>query len=598
LKKSVEKIGQLLNYEKLSNIRLLELPNVEKKEIPNYINCPKYERAKDTLDSVMERYTAKVERCDAAIRDSHDNIEMMKKRRDKLDPGSGSWVDTSDAQAVARYNDRLDQTRKMQDKIDTAIEKHKDLIDKRTEAQEEANEKLMELTNEALLVIDKDIVMVLQRCVDIIDNLVNSEDIEEIIAAIDICLIMLRIFAMFEDKIEDSNSLKDCKECITKANPIFATLCINQSVQSYFVDIYRRNLGLVQTNAGIYQQLTAVLNSVDQGQLSSLIQSVNAVLAERIDTNFNYNSVINPDEINAIVDKIKNTINVLNQSIVKAKKTEASTAEFAKTAVNTNRQAETLRASMKSNVDALDGPLMQNHFAAQMIEEAVIDGDFYQKDLRVAVTELRRYIVDAIGAESLDNVLSGGDDRFSLKKAHNAIEKANLIRLQVALEKIPSHVKGLTDQITGAESDILRASEVPKRNADKLGAELNGKYTLACIPVLGCIFALGIHNKVKTFESAFRSTNRIYKDLGSVLLEKNKKMTNVVMVLGAILGAVGLIAFFALGFNLFISIVVITSYGISTLVLFQTGKKLQSFLGSFPTGNNSIRSEASTSAAT
>jgi SMC interacting uncharacterized protein involved in chromosome segregation len=88
MKRTEEKIGQLLNYEKLSNISLLELPKIGKKEIPNYINCPKYEKAKAKIDQSMERYHGKVDRCKEALHDSHQNIEAMKQRRSSLDPGS------------------------------------------------------------------------------------------------------------------------------------------------------------------------------------------------------------------------------------------------------------------------------------------------------------------------------------------------------------------------------------------------------------------------------------------------------------------------------------------------------------------------------
>ena len=576
MKRAAEKIGQLLNYEKLSNIRLLELPKIEKKDIPSFIHCPKYEKAKTKIEQSMERYRSKVDRCDEAIRESKRSIEAMKQKRSSLDPGSGFWVNKEDGQAVASYNDRLDQVRKMTDKIENAIEKHNDLIDKHTEAEEEAKEKLEELTLESLQVIDEDIAMVINRCESIADNLAGSEDAEDLIAAIDICLIELRIYAMFEDLIEDNSVRKDCRECTAKVNQMFATLYANENVQSYLVDLYRRNLDLVQTNAGICQQIAGVLGSVDKGQLDILAQSIIVVLTEEFETNFMYHGVIDPAEIDVIVAKIKNTIDVLNQNIVKAKEIEIAAVDFAKAGVDSNQQAETLLASMYSNVEALDGTLTRNHIAVQMIEEAVID-DFYQKDPRVAATTLRKHLINAIGEENFEDILKGGDDRFSLKEARDIIDKANLVRLQAALDKIPSHVKKLTELITSAESDIQRANEVPKQNAVALSSKLSKKYIFSCVPVIGFISAFGIYKQVKTFEPAFRGTNQIFKDLGGVLLRKNKKLTIVVMILGAVFSFGGLIAFFDL--SLAPVGVVLVTYIITVLVLFLTGKKLQSFLG-------------------
>jgi len=583
MKISAEKVGQLLNYEKISNVHLLDLPKIEKKDIPSFINCPKYEKAKNSIEQKMKTYQSKIDRCNEALQESDRNISDMRRQRDRLDPGRGFFVDTSDAQAVAKYNDRLGQTRKMNDKIEYAIGKHNELVDKRDEAIEEAKEKLQELNLEALLVIDEDIAVALDRCTNIVEKLTGSQNIEDLVAAIDICLIELRIYAMFEDHIEDNNARKDCREHIAKANQMIASLCANENVQSYLVDLYKRNLDLVQTNTEISQQIAEVLSAVDQGQLDTFTQSINAVLAEKFDTDFSYKYIIDPAEIDAIIVKIKKTIDALNQNIAKAKETSTVAVDFAKIGVNTNQQAEALRTSMHSNVEAFEEPLMKSHIAIQMIEDAVIES-FYQKDLRVAATALRKHLVDTLGEKSFGDILKGGDDLFSLKKAQEAINKANLVRLQAALDKVPDYVKKLTELISNAESDIQKANEVPKQNAEALNAELSKKYINACFPVFGFISAFGILGRLKAFESAFCSTNQIYRDLGNTLLEKNKKMITVIMIIGAILGFGGMAAFFVLNLGDGIAVnagvpgAILLFYIITIFGLTSVGKRLSSYL--------------------
>ena len=589
MKRSAEKIGQLLNYEKLSNIRLLELPKIEKKDVPSFINCPKYEKSKTKLEQSMERYQSKVDRLAEDIRQLGSDIENMKiEQRSWSSKASTFLLDRTDIKAVERQNHAADMANGLLEKISRANEKRNDLIDRHTEAEEEAKEKLEELTLESLQVIDEDIAMVINRCESIVDNLAGSEDAEDLIAAIDICLIELRIYAMFEELIEDNSLRKDCKECISKINHMFATLCVNENVKNFLVDLYRRNLDLVQKNAEICQQVVQVVDSVDQGQMTALTRSIDAVLAEAINTEFEYEGVIDPAELDAIVVSINKTIDALNQSIAKANEVAVAAVKLAGIGVSANQQAETLRTSMHSNVKALDGTLTQNHIAVQMIEESVIE-DFYAKDLRVAVIALRKHHVDAIGEENFEKVLKGGDDSFSLKKAQSTIDKANLIRLQSALDKIPGHIKKLTEQISTAESDIQKANEVPKQNADALEAELGKKYVGACFPIFGFIPAFGILGRVKAFEAAFRSTNQIYRDLGSALLVKNKKMIIAVMIIGGILGLGGMGAFFVMNLGQSIAVNagvpggILFLYIITILGLLAVGKRLRSYLG-IPTG--------------
>jgi len=585
MKKSIEEIGELLEYEKLSAIRLLELPKIEKRDIPNYIRCPMYDKAIIKLEQTMERYQSKVDRCKEAMQQTEQNIEDMKRQRSRLDPGSGFFVDTSDAQAVARYNDRLNQTRRMTEKINQAIDKYNDHLDKYKESVEEANAKREELNLEALLVIDEDIVAVLDRCNKIVDKLDGSDNPEDLIAAIDICLIELRIFAIFEDKIEDNTARKDCRERIAEVNKMFAGLCDNEHVKNYLTDIYKRNIGLVQKNIEIHQQVVQVLDSIDQSQLATLAQSVNAIITENINTTFEYKGVVDPAKLDEIIAEIKKTITALKQNIVKANEAVTTSNEFAKTGVSAHQQAETLLASMKSNVEAMIDEIMsQGHFLVEMIQEAVID-DFYHKDLKAVATGLRKHLIGAIGEDKFNNFMNADEDRFSLEKAENAIKQANLVRLQVALDKVPGHVKKMTDLIGGAESDVQGASEVPKQNAEALNAELGSKYILSCFPIVGLSGAVKIHSRVKEYEPAFRSTNQIYKELGNTLLAKNKKMTTVVMIIGAILGLGGIAAFFifklgsSIAVNICVPGILLVFYAITVLLMSLAGKKLRSFLG-------------------
>jgi prefoldin subunit 5 len=425
MKKSAEKIGQLLNYEKLSNIELLKLPQVEKKDIPAYINCPKYEKAKGKIDKAMERHAGKADKLKneirsmkASIASKKEELEVVQSSMDscksKIPPYDVIQTDHTISKfnrLVAVNNDLIDQIRKLS-------EKHDDTIDKLTEAEEETKEKLEELTDDALEVVDEDISAVINRLEGIADNFSGSENIDNLFAAIDVYFMGLRIYAMFDDLIDDNNARKECKEGIEKISKIFANLCTNDSVQNYTVDIHKRNLDLMQNNTEISKQIDAVLDAVDQKQIDVFIQSINTMLAEKFNTNFNYSKVLRTGELNRMIGEINDVIASLKSNLDKAKefqRAEAPSAILGKVGVKADQKAKSLRATMQSSVDTLGDLLTQNHFAVQIIDEAAID-DFQQKDLRVAVSTLRKHIADTIGERCFESILKGGDDRFLLKK--------------------------------------------------------------------------------------------------------------------------------------------------------------------------------------
>ena len=437
---------------------------------------------------------------------------------------------------------------------------------------------MQELELEALVVIDEDIVAALDCCTETVNKLIDSENTNDLVEAVDICMIELRIHAMFENLIEENSARKDCNAHISEVNRLFATLCTNEHVLKYLVDMYQRNLNLMQQNAKICQQVTQVLGSVKQDQLTMLMQSVDAALTEKINTSFEYKGIVDPIQLDGIIVQINKTIAALNQNIVKANEAVTAASDFAKTGLSADQQAKTLLSSMKSNVEAMETDIItRDHFTVQMIDEAVID-DFYHKDVRTAVATLRKHLVGAFGEEKIDSLVKGGKDLFSLEKAENAIKQANLSQLQAALDRVPEHIKKMNDMIASVKSDVQEVGKVPKQNADALNDELGKKYINACIPVFGLISANGILGRVKAFEPAFRSTNQIYQDLANALLLKNKKMTTVVKIIGAILGFGGIAVSFVLNKGLGVPVIVLVSYVITVLLLTTVGKRLRSFL--------------------
>ena len=131
MKKSAEKIEQLLNYEKLSGLPLLGLSDVVciKQQVPGYIQCPNYEKAKGKLDSKMERYTAKVNRLKNDLRQIQGVIGDLKVEHGWWKSKASTFLlDRTNVRAVEKQNNAADQANRLLDKIESATEKHDELI--------------------------------------------------------------------------------------------------------------------------------------------------------------------------------------------------------------------------------------------------------------------------------------------------------------------------------------------------------------------------------------------------------------------------------------------------------------------------------------
>ena len=576
------KIRQLLDYEKLSAIHPLKPPKIEKQDIPDYISCSKYEKAKNKLNEKMERYQTKVDRLNDEIRQTTESIAQMGREYDKWHSKANPLFGV-DENNIDRVNNAIAKANYLVDKIDKAKDKLNDLIDKHTEAVEEADEKLQELTLEALLVIDEDIAATIDRCAEIVRKLAASQNVKDLLEAIDICMIEMRMYTLFEDLIEDNALRKDCRERVSEGNQLLAKFCSNEQVRNYLADMFRRNQALIQKNSDILKQINQVLGSIKQSQLNSLTQSINATLSEKINTSFEYIGVVDPAQLDAVIIEINNSITALKQNIVRANEAATTASSFAKAGVRAEQQAATLLSSMKANVEAMQNDIItQGHFTILLIDEDIIE-DFYEKEIRQDIAALRQHLISAIGRSGIDKMVQSDTDRFLLGQAENAIKQANLARLQAVLDKIPAHINKINGLLASAYSDIDEAGKVPKQNADALNAELSGKYIQTCLPLIGLFAANGILKRVKDFEPAFRSTNQIYQNLAYSLFEKNKKMIPVVIMIGAFLGLGGIVFFFGMfsndniTANIVIPTIVLALYAITAMILAAIGKRLRFF---------------------
>lgn len=560
----------IVDYEKLSSQNALEPPKIKKDEIPTFFLCNNFLKAQNKIEQKMERYNSKVKSIDG-------EIQYQKKIIKKANYET-NYVDTTSAQSVARHNDWVDRGRK-------AAEKHDDLIGKHNDALEDAKEKLQELTEDSLAAIDEDIVTVLDKCNKSATKLSNSQNSGDWMSALEICFIELKIFNFFEDFIDGNASRRDARDRIGEVNQLFTELSQNEDLRNHISDIFRRNVYLVEKNDSQYGQITQMIEAMDQSEMDQNIQDLQEIFNKKFDTSFDYEHVIDPSELHNLSLKVNEQINDIKNNISKATQADESANSLAENAVKTQDDIEKLLESAKQEVEELGSDLISHdHFAIEILNESVID-DFYSRDLRPKVDDFRKYLADEIEEEKLDRFIMTEEDRFSLQKIENTIKEANLKRLQLERDKIEAHKEKMNNLIESLQKIIKSIEGIPKKKSDELKSDYSKKSILSFIPFIGFIFSFGIFRKIKSFEAAFKSTNQIYRDTGTSLFAKNKKIIIINLIVGFVLTVGSLITLLVMetGFPFSVKLglpgAILFLYLISTLFLLLTGKKLDSYIG-------------------
>ena len=607
MKRTLEEVGSLINYEQVNQIKVLVPPTLTKEEIPwnqsrpkGIITCQNFEKATRKIEQTMERYNQRVGAQKQKVVELEEEIAHLTKEIKKRTEGSfvgdmmGSTLsgtkpgvfDNAEThnKKAAKYNAILEVVRRLEDQRQKVIDKHGDAVEKHNEAVEEANQKLEELTSEAMTVIDDDIVAVFDKCTKVSERLSNTPNSQDWLAALEVAFLELKLYHVLEGHIDGNTQRKDCKERAVEIRGLFGKLCVSEHAANHVADLFRRNIYLITKNAELYGQVRNVLGGIDQGALDAHVRSLGQVFNENFNTSFDYEGKVDPSEVDSIITKIHDAIAAIKRNIAKATELAASAKVLADAATNADQGAKALFGTMKSNLDGMTTELLTpGHFACEMVDEAVID-DFYQRELKPSVVALRQQLIAAIQEEHLDALLAADQDRYSIAKTEAAIQQAKLPRLQAEREKVDAHVRKLTGMIAELESHIGKAENVPQANADAFRADTSTKYILACIPFIGVFVAFAILGKIKSFEAAFKSTNRIYRDLAAEILAKNAQMMTVSLVLAGVVGVGGMIVFFALhvgadaGVNAGVPGVALAAYLGTWALMSQAGKQLQSLM--------------------
>jgi hypothetical protein len=555
-------LKDLIIYETVSQIHASAPPDIGKEQIPSVIHCRNFEKAIEKRDRTMERYNQKVSAQREKVAALEGEIDHLTKEIKKRTHGSflGDMMgqtltgtkpgifDNAEQhnKNAAKYNAILEVVRRLQDQHERVLDRHNDAVEKHNEAVEEAKEKLEELTAEAMVVIDDDMVAVMDRTNKIALKLSSSQDSTDLLTAIEICFLQLKLSTVLEDHIEGNVQRRDFKEHMAEVNKLLADLCANPQVLHHKSDLFRRNINLIAKNRQLNSGVLQTISSIESGWLDQPAETLRRLFAEQFNTNFEYKHLISPSELNDMVTRIRRVIVDLNDHRARVKTAVEIAAKPAELAAGTQQTISAMLADMKSNQAGMANDILHDkHFACEMLNPMVIE-DFYHRDLKPAVTRLKEDIARSVGEDELAGLVAAADDRYFIKRTEAAIKKANLLRLKAELDKVDSHLRGISGLIAGAEADIDRVGEVPREQAGSFLAKASTVYLLACLPWIGIGFALSLLFRIKSFEAAFTSANEIYRQLGSDIVQKNTAIKKVTLILSVVVGLGGIILFFAL----------------------------------------------------
>ena len=601
-------LEELLDYEAVAEIRALEVPKIDKADIAKYIVCPNFQKSMERVEQAGARYQEQIDELQLRIGESESNIEGLEKAFRKVNPGDppsepGSFLGPAETpeniasynKQVSEYNDRLQQARRLQERISDATDRHGDIVERHNNAVREAEGKLEEMGQEALLSIDDDIVAFLEKVLRVAINLADSGEAVDLMTSVETCFITFRIYNGYAEFIEGNAARGTAEEGIRQLINLFVALLANEGVRSAFLNVFRANIDPIDKNVELNGEIVEIIEEVDQETLDEMAKALQQLLTREFYSDFKYEGIVDPTKLDSVVDEMHQTTEKLKTHIDAVTEMEDSTRTIAEDSVRVQQQIDVNLATMKSNVESIgDNLLTKDHFIFEMLNAEVIER-FYNSDSQEAILDFYRYMTDDLGDEQFEATLNQETDRFSVNRTEAAIKDANILRLQNQRDKVAGYISKLSTQIKDIDGHVEGAAEVPQQNADKFSSTASVFYILSCLPVFGFIFSLVLQSKINKFAPAFKSPLEIYYELGTTILDKNTAMQKVILIIGGVFGFGGLGLLFGTGLgaklatslkmsamiiNIALPGVVTVLYVITWVVLSNAGKSLRSYIAS------------------
>lgn len=194
---------------------------------------------------------------------------------------------------------------------------------------------------------------------------------------------------------------------------------------------------------------------------------------------------MDPKELEETARAYREGVRAIDDHVARIRHLVETTAAPAAAASDLHRGVEALVDSMQRAIhDLQGGGLSPGNFLCEMVDQDTLD-DFFPKNVKGAMGELRRHVAEAIGDEDLDRILGDTEDVHFVERAREALNRAGLTRLEGQRARAPAVVESLGKQRASAERHLESMLEVPRENAEKFRSRAGSMYALSILPIIG-----------------------------------------------------------------------------------------------------------------
>jgi hypothetical protein len=554
----------------------------EDERIARVIKGSVYERTRQRINDFIAR-------CDQTLAGLQDRVNQTESEYSSLvsrarseEPGSGPsefWVDNKDPNSVAKYNAKvsrhnaqIDLHRRIVDQANRAKERYEDAVekfnDKKSDLEEQTREKLEELKP----ALDQDILTLMGKMQQLAYD--NTRNKSKFFEGFLLSYLAKKAYVFLYDHIDNTTQQRAATDIFKKLDDEIDLIMSSNpaAVQDGLLRAGHFLSDCHQTNVALQKNISENLERLPYQLCSETVEEVRQLLSLSSEVRFDYEHIIDPDELAKVENKVRARKDEFGRNI---KKIDDFAARFDPTfgEISSIKDfAEAEFAKMRETKTSVFDPVSKDIFFAFGIFDDE-EQEQYMKKHKQWLQTVQQEIEKSLSIDLSNLVRTIIETELLTKTTKQMLDSDLALIFFSNKQKISQQKQQFIGGIRNLDSILHKINELPKENSEKFTKKMALLLNLSLIPLgnLGVLFP--IYTMIKEYLPAFVSSNESYV----ALREEHIKKFEIYSYIHAGLALAFVVAAFLIGAETsqIVLLLVGFTYIVSTIAIFLKSSQLK-----------------------
>lgn len=503
--------------------------NYSDQQLSGIIQANNYKRVKDSIDKFKERCLNQLSTAKERVDEKKLDLKAAEDKVSRNEPGNGPsdlFLNRSDQGSINRYNEKVERHnhqvelyRRYIDQRDRARERYDDALDSYKEKEADIQEQILEREEALKPALDSDMVAFLGKLQQLVNDCLHNKSL---IFESFILLFMAKVSYVFlYDRIESASDRSNANNIFTNLQRELDLLVKGHqdAIKQGFIDMVEYVNDVFKTNENTFNDMQILLNELPYDVCSENEEPAEAFIALDVDTNFQYQDIIDPSLLAKVSAQIHQRRDAFSSKKKDIDEFVMNLSEVFEKIYSILLQSKDQLHRMHENKDKNLGEAFEHaQFILGVFEESVQDQ--YLKNQQDIFEEIQLDIETAMGVnlpQLLSIILT---TKLLTVSAEEAISNNPNFDFLDMKPKLVDKSKSFHAGIKELDSQLTEIDQQPKKHAEEFRGKAQKLLVASVLPIGNLVALFPIHQELNRFAPALESQNPIYTDLRKSLSSK------------------------------------------------------------------------------